>query len=242
MNAFRMMSVALVLALPLNMATLAKAQTAEAGFTTGKITVSGEGRVDLAPDMATITLGVTTQSPTAGVALSDNSARVAEVLAQLTAAGIEARDIQTSGLSLNPQFNYDTTNGNQTPEIVGYIAMNNVTVRVRALDSLGGVMDAAVKNGANQFNGLVFGLIEPEPSMDEARKRAVADAKRKAALYAEAAGVTLGPILSITESAGYSAPSPMMFKDARASAEAVPVAGGEVGMTAMVTIEYALAQ
>ena len=223
-------ALALVLALPF--AAFAEAPVPQ-------ISVSGEGTVQSAPDMATISLGVTTQAKTAAEAMTTNSDEVAKVLANLRAAGIEGRDIQTTGLSLNPVWNsYDS---GQTQKIDGYAAMNMVTVRVRALDKLGEVLDAAVKDGANTLNGLTFGLAEPGPALDEARKLAVADAARKAAILAAAAGVKLGPVLNITEGGGYANPPPM-FRAESAMKDAVPVAGGEIGLAVTVTILYAIGQ
>ncbi len=204
-----------------------------------QITVTGEGRVDRAPDLATLSLGVTTQGATAAAAMAANSAGVAAVLANLTAAGIAAADIQTSGLSLNPNWiGYDAS---PTPRIDGYTATNTVTVRVRALGSLGAVLDAAVQDGANTLNGLAFGLADPDPVLDEARVRAVADAQRRAALLAAAAGVTLGRVLSISDSVGVGAPAPMYSMYA-GSAAPVPVSGGEVSVLATVTISWEIAQ
>lgn len=202
------------------------------------ITVSGEGRVDAAPDMATINLGVTTQARTASEALAANSASLTTVLDNLRAAGIEARDIQTTGLSVNPSWQYDQSGGNG--RITGYVATNGVTVRVRALDTLGGVLDAAVKDGANTLNGIEFGLAEPGPAMDEARTRAVGDARRRAELLTAAAGVKLGRIVTISEGGGYAPPMPMYRAEA-ASAAPVPVAAGEITASASVTVVWELA-
>lgn len=202
------------------------------------ITVTGEGRVDAAPDMATVTLGVTTQARTASEALSSNSANLTTVLDNLRAAGIEARDIQTTGLSLNPSWQYDQSGGNG--RITGYVASNGVTVRVRALDRLGAVLDAAVKDGANTLNGIEFGLAEPGPAMDEARKRAVEEARRRAELLTAAAGVKLGRIVTISEGGGYAPPMPMYRAEA-ASAAPVPVAAGEITTSASVTVVWELA-
>ena len=227
------------LALALLLAVPAAAVLPAAAVAAGKITVTGQGMVPASPDMATIMLGVTSQSKTAQTAMADNSAAVAAILAQLKAAGIEDRDVQTSGLSLNPQFDYNQSADGKLPEILGYVASNNVTVRVRALDGLGPVLDSVIQQGANTFNGLTFGLASPEPVMDEARKLAVADARRKAELYAAAAGVRLGPVLTISENGGYSEPQPMFRMAADSvSGGAVPVASGEIGITATVTIEY----
>lgn len=207
------------------------------------ITVTGEGRVDSSPDMATISLGVTTQGATAAEAMTANSAQLAAVLANLRTAGIEDRFIQTSGLSLNPNWSntYSGENG-QAPEIMGYVASNNLTVQVNTLDSLGGVLDAAVADGANTLNGVTFGLQEPKPLLDEARKRAVADAKDRATLLTGAAGVAVGPILTINESSGFTGPQPMFRMEAGVASEPVPVAAGQVSTLVSVTVTWEITQ
>ncbi|MGC1488144.1 MAG: SIMPL domain-containing protein [Albidovulum sp.] len=202
------------------------------------ITVTGEGQVEATPDMATMSLGVMTNGDTAQSALGANTAQLTAVLARLKAAGIEGRDIQTSGLSLGR--NFDFSNSGQPPKVTGYFASNMVTVRVRALEGLGAVLDSAVADGANTLNDLGFGLQDPAPLMDKARGLAVADARHKAELYAAAAGVGLGKVLSISERAGYGAPMPMQMEMAGgfSKADAVPVASGEVGLTASVTMQF----
>jgi len=225
----RALITALVFALPLAVPALA-ADSAQ-------ITVTGEGRIEAAPDMATLSLGVTTTAATATEAVSANSAQLTTVLDQLRAAGIEERDLQTSGLSLSP--NWQQPDGGGTPRITGYLAMNQLTVRVRALDTLGSVLDRTVRDGANTFNGLSFGLADPDPAMDEARKRAVADALARARLLTEAAGVTLGRVLSISEGGGMGGPVPM-FRMAADSASPVPVAAGEISTQASVTMVFEL--
>lgn len=216
---------------------LAPAVSALAEETAPMITVTGTGVVEAAPDIATLSIGVTTQGATAAEALSMNSAATESVIARLTAAGIEPRDLQTSNLSLNPNWTgYDSS----SPTISGYVAANLLTVRVRQLDTLGAVLDAAVTDGANTLNGLTFGLADPEPVLNEARKEAVADAKAKAALLAEAAGVTLGKLVSISEGMAPTDPVPM-FRAEAASAP-VPVAGGELGLSASVTLNYQIVE
>jgi uncharacterized protein YggE len=205
----------------------------------GRITVTGEGRVDAAPDMATVSLGVVTEGTTAAEAMAANSIQLAAVLEQLKMGGIEDRDIQTSGLSLNP--NWQQTEADPTPRIMGYQASNMLTVRVRKLDQLGAVLDKTISDGANSFNGLSFGLSDPEPAMNEARKRAVADAQGRARLLTQAAGLTLGPVVSISEGGGFGGPQPMYRMDA-AAASPVPVAAGEVSTTASVTMVFELVQ
>lgn len=206
----------------------------------GQITVTGQGRVEAIPDMATITLGVTSEARTAAKALAENSAATAAVLAQVADAGVAPRDIQTSGLSLSPRWNSRASSGTTQPQIVGYSASNQVTVRVRALDRLGTILDQVVQSGANNFHGLSFGLQNPVPSTDVARQRAVADAARKAALYAEAAGVALGPIVEISEAGGVVA-APFMARE-MAMSDAVPIAQGEVSVAALVKMVFEIAE
>lgn len=204
------------------------------------ITVTGTGTVEAVPDIATLSIGVTTQGETAAAALSANSAALDAVMARLAAAGIEARDMQTSNLSLNPNWTgYDSASV-AGPTIAGYVASNMLTIRVRALGSLGSVLDAAVADGANTLNGLTFGLVDPEPALNAARQEAVADARARAELLAAAAGVKLGRVLSISEGMAPIDPVPMLR--AEASATEVPVAGGELGLSASVTILYQIAE
>lgn len=202
------------------------------------ITVTGEGQVAVVPDMATISLGVTVNGDTAKAALEANSAALAAVLERLAASGIEAKDIQTSGLSLGPVYDYASSGGAQT--VQGYTASNMVTVQVRAIDKVGPVLDASVTDGANTLNGITFGLLDPVPATDDARRKAVEDARRKAGLYADAAGVELGKIVSITEGGNYGVPM-MMGGASFAKADSVPVAAGELTVGASVTVTFALA-
>ena len=219
-----------MLALALSLATAAPAQDSPA-----LITVTGTATVEAAPDIATLTLGVTTEGATAADALRANSAAVAAVIARLTEAGIEASDLQTSNLSLNPVWGgYESS----APGITGYTAGNVLTVRVRKLDSLGAVLDAAVADGANTLNGLTFGLADPGPVLDQARAAAVADARARAELLAKAAGVRLGRLIAIAEAGG--APDPLPMFRAEVSAAAVPVEAGALGLSASVTLEYEL--
>lgn len=231
MRMFPALAAAMMLAMP------ALAENAPA-----TISVTGEGKVEIAPDMAMLNLGVTTQARTAAAALAANSDGIAGALAQLKAAGIEDRDIQTSGLSLNPNFDYSRSDA--PPTVNGYIASNMVTVRVRDLAVLGQTLDAVVTDGANTLNGLTFGLQNPATATDEARKSAVADAAHRAALYAEAAGVKLGRILSISEQGSYGPPQPMMMAEAgfAKDARSVPVASGEMTVMSTVSVVYEIAQ
>ena len=206
-----------------------------------QLTVTGEGATEIAPDLATLQVGVTTTAATAAEALSANSAALEAALARLREAGVEARDLQTSNLSVTPNWTGYDSSSSSGPQIAGYTAMNIVTVKVRKLDTLGAVLDAAVQDGANTLNGLTFGLQDPRPAMDTARQAAVEDAKAKAELYAEAAGVKLGRIATISESGGYGGGPAPMFKDAAMSAAPVPVESGQLSMQATVTMVWDLA-
>lgn len=231
MRMFPALATAIVLALP------AAAETVPA-----TIAVTGEGKVDMAPDMAMLPLGVTSQADTAAAALKANSDGLAGALGRLKAAGIEDRDIQTSGLSLHPNVDYSSSG--REPQVRGYTAANMLTVRLRDLSVLGQTLDAVVTEGANTLNGLSFGLQNPDEATDEARRRAVADAAHKAALYAEAAGVTLGRIVTISEQGNYGGPQPMMMAEARFAKDAgsVPVASGEISIGATINVVYEIAQ
>jgi len=208
----------------------------------GRIVVSAEGTAEAVPDMATLTLGVLREDAAAEAAMEAMSAAADALLATLAEAGIGETDIQTSGLSLTPLRRSPEAGSRGRPEIVGYAAATTVTVRIRDLERLGPVLDVAVGSGANRFRGLTLGLAEPGAVLDEARREAVAEARRRAALYAEAAGVTLGPLLRLQEEGG-APPMPMMraemsFADAAAGP---PIAEGELTLTARVRLTYALA-
>ncbi|MEZ5886500.1 MAG: SIMPL domain-containing protein [Paracoccaceae bacterium] len=203
------------------------------------ITVTGEGSVEVAPDMATISLGVMVNGETAKAALDANSAALAVVIERLKAAGIADKDIQTSNLSLGPVYDYSSSGGAQN--VTGYSASNMVTVRVRDIGSVGAVLDASVTDGANTLNGITFGLQEPAPRLDEARAEAVTEARRKAELFAAAAGVSLGPVISISESGGYMPPIPMAGM-AFEKSDSVPVQAGQLAITAAVSVTYALGE
>jgi hypothetical protein len=187
--------------------------------------------------MATLTLGVSERAARADAAMNAVSDRVETIVQRLGAAGIAPADMQTATLSLNPV----RENGPQAQaQFVGFEASNQLRVTVRDLDRLGDVMQSVLDEGANRMASLRFGLQEPRPVEDEARRAAVADARAKAELYAEAAGVRLGAIESISEAGnGGGGPQPMFAMEA---ARSVPVEAGSTTVTARVTIVWTLAQ
>lgn len=204
-----------------------------------EISVSGQGSVAAAPDMAMITIGVTEEAEEAREAMRMASASVAAMLERLEAMGIDPADIQTRRLTINPVWSNRRDN-EVPPEIVGFVASNSVAVRVRDLAGLGPVLDGILEEGANEFSGLQFSLQDPDPLVNEARRAAVADAIAKAELFAEAAGVTLGPLQSLTEQGG--SPRPMMMEMAAARDVSVPIAQGEVTVEASVNMVFSIAE
>lgn len=201
------------------------------------IALTGHGEVRLAPDTATVTLGVSSDAGVAKDALAANTAAMQAVLAALKAAGIDAKDMQTSNFSVQPRYNF--SNDGKPPVLAGYTVSNTVTVLVRKLDSLGAVLDAVVQSGSNQINGIQFDVSKPEAALDEARRLAVADARRKAEILAGAAKVELGQVLSMTEGFSGPPPGPVMRTSMKMDAAApVPIAQGEQSLAVDVNIVW----
>ncbi|WP_223423745.1 SIMPL domain-containing protein [Tateyamaria pelophila] len=196
------------------------------------LSVVGSGQVAAEPDMAVISLGVAHQAETARVAMDMVNAEASALLAALAALDIAPRDVQTEQLSVSPLWD----NSNQTRSIDGYVARNTVSVRVRDLPRLGAVMDAALSAGSNEFDGLRFTVQDPAQLEAQARKAAVEDAMARAADLAEAAGVTLGPVVTLTEQGGRG--QPMMMAAARS--EDMAIATGEVTISASVSMTFDL--
>jgi len=209
------------------------------------LTVSAEGRTSRKPDLAVFTAGVASAGKTAGEAMSANSAEMAKVIAALKRAGIAERDIQTSNLSLNPVY-ADRSRpadplANQPPQIIGYQANNTVTVKQRNLAQFSKVIDTLVTAGANQVNGPNFQIDQADAALDEARIEAVKKARTRADLYAQATGMKVVRMVSISESGGSSPPMPMYRMAVAEAASAPPVAPGEVSLEMNVTVQFELA-
>ncbi len=202
------------------------------------ITVSGQGEVSLAPDMARITIGVLEEAGEAEAALAAMTASMAAVLDRLRAAGLSESDIQTGSFSLNPRYRRSDSIGPGEARIDGFVASSNVHVEIADLDLLGPVIDAAVADGANTLGGIGFDVADRSATLDAARRLAVADAAARAALYAEAAGVDLGEVLSVSE-AGAAPFDPMPRMAMAESADAI--APGELTISARVTLVYGIA-
>lgn len=209
------------------------------------LTVNAEGRSFREPDLAVFSAGVTTQGQTAATALAENSRAMTQVIAALRRAGIAERDIQTSNLSVQPLYAEQPVqprSDQQVPRIVGYTASNNVSVRQRDLDKFGAVIDTLAAAGANQINGPAFQMDNPEPALDEARLEAVKAAKARAELYAQATGLRIVRLVSISEGGGYNGPPMPFARMAMDVASApTPVQPGELQTSVTLTVLYELA-
>jgi uncharacterized protein len=202
------------------------------------ITVTGEATVSAAPDLAQIDAGVSSDAKSAREASDANNAAMGKVLLALKGAGIAENDFQTSRLSLQPQ--YAPNRAGPSP-VIGYRASNRVTVRVREPNKLAGVIDTLVNAGANDIGGIAFAVSNASKLLDGAREQAVADARRKAEIYAKAAGVSLGAPVNISEE---SSPGPVPFRRniTGMAASPTPVAQGEETLRVTVTVSWAIKQ
>ena len=172
-----------------------------------RLDISASGEVTRVPDVAIISAGVATRSSTASGAIQEAADRMSRVLAALKRAGVEDRDIQTSTISLNPEYRYDN---NQPPKLVGYSASNQLNVRFRDIRNSGKILDALVGEGANQINGPNLTIDKPEAALDEARARAAAIGRARADLYARSLGLRVVRLVAVSESSGsYPVPPPM---------------------------------
>ena len=227
------------------LAGAAKAQQAER--TARTLTLIAEGTATAAPDIATISLGVVSEAEAAAAALSDNTRRMREIAAELKDRGIAERDLQTSNISVQPVYANETPRRSNEapapPRVVAYRASNLLTVRIRDLTKVGAILDATVGVGANSVSGPVFTVDDPEPHQDAARRAAIANARANAALYAEAAGIALGPVTSIEEQ-NFGGPQPYAMARAAAmeAAADVPIEGGELTFRANVRVVWEIAE
>lgn len=237
----------LMLALSLALGTMtmsAHAQTAATGYAVPAdgtlLNVSAQAEASRAPDVATVSAGVVTQAADGNTALRQNAEQMSKVVAAIKAAGVADKDIQTSGISLNPQYRYVE---NEAPKITGYQASNNVNLKIRDIAKLGKVLDALAAVGANQINGPSFEIDQPEPVYDEARLAALKKAQTRAETYAKALGLKVRRIVSISEGGnGFRPPMPMVsmragMMDAK---ESTPVSPGETTLSVSLDVVFEL--
>ena len=204
-----------------------------------RLDINATGEVTRVPDVAIISAGVVSRSATATGALQDTADRMSRVLAALKRAGIEDRDIQTSNVSLNPEYRYVE---NQPPQLVGYSASNNVTVRFRDIRNSGKILDALVGQGANQINGPTLTVDKPEAALDEARAKAIAMGRARAELYARSLGLRVVRVVSVNESgSSYPVPPPMpMYARAEMAQAKTSIEPGEQKLQVNLTMTFEL--
>lgn len=229
----RFAAIAIILLAPVSTNLSAAEQPA-----TRSISVSGTGTVNARPDIASISVGVSSEAKTAREALDANTTAMTRVIADLKKQQIKAKDIQTTNFSVNPRYHH--YKDGKPPVITGYRVVNAVTIIVRDLAKLGTILDQTVSQGSNQVNGIRFSIDKSQDLEDEARKRAITDARRKAELYAREADVQLGAITTISESS-VSRPQPVVRRAAmQARSAPVPIEAGEQQITARVNVSWEL--
>ncbi len=221
-------------------AAQAQTQTQQHAHVEGTLlSVSADGTSEARPDMATINLGVTTDGQTAAAALAENSRRMTALTAALRRAGVAERDIQTSNVSVYPQQVYVE---GQQPRITGYQANNSVSAKVRAIDTTGRVIDAAVAAGGNTVNGVSFSHADPDAQLDIARRDAIAEARRRAELYASALNMRVQRIVAVQEGGGYAPPMPVAYERLQSADAAAPppIAPGQIETRVSVSVTFEL--
>src|SRR5262245_48948498 len=204
------------------------------------ISISASGTVKTPPDMVEIATGVTSEAPSGRAALDQNTEAMTKVVEALKGDGIEPKDIQTANVSVGPSYEqrpYDRPDG-RPPAVVGYRVTNQVRITLRDTAKLGAILDKVVSLGANQIDSIEFGVSEPEALKDEARKLALQNVTDNAKLYAQAAGVTLGPILSITEEESSYRPRYLERAATMAAPKAVPIEAGTTAVEVRVRVRW----
>ena len=203
-----------------------------------KLDITATGEVTRVPDVAIISAGVVTRSTTATAAIQENADRMERVRGALKRAGIADKDIQTSNISLNPEYRYEN---NQPPQLTGYTASNQVSIRFRDIRNSGRILDALVSQGANQINGPNLTIDKPEGALDEARAKAATNGRARAELYARALGMRVVRLLSVSESGGYSSPPPMpMVMRAQADSAQTKIDPGEQQLQVSLAMTFEL--
>lgn len=206
------------------------------------LSLSVSESINSAPDMATINTGVQTRAMTAQEAMAQNAVQMDKLIAALVKAGIARKDIQTSGINLNPRYDYSNRTEEQGPRFIGYEASNQLSVTVRKLDSAGELIDSLVSAGATNINGPSFGIAEPDRLLDQARTKALKTAQARANLYAQATGFRTARLVSISEGGSFiPPPMPMMaMRDSAAAAPQTKIEPGEIATSISLNVQYML--
>lgn len=236
--AFTALAIALALGSPVMNASAQTPATAPVASDSTLLSVSARGQASRAPDVAGISAGVVTQAADANAAMRENAAQTSRLMEAIRAAGVQSRDVQTAGISLSPTYRYVE---NEEPRITGYSASNTLNLKVRNLDQLGEVLDALVASGANNLHGPSLEIDQPEAVYDEARRKALEQARQRADMYAEALGLKVRRIMSISEGGGTPQARPLYAMRAVAQdSMATPVAAGENTLEANLEIVFEL--
>lgn len=201
------------------------------------LSVSAQAEARRVPDIASISTGVVVQAPDANAAMRANAEQMTRVVAAIRKAGIAERDIQTSGINLNPQYRYAD---DQPPAITGYQASNTVQITVRDLARLGAILDALVAVGANQINGPSLDVDDKQSAYDEARRSALEKAQQRARMYADALGMRVRRIVSISEGGSVGPPMPMMAMARMEKSSDTPISPGENTLSANLDVVFEL--
>jgi hypothetical protein len=235
-----LVAVLLLGAAALPSSALAQQSTINQTIAGTRLDISATGEVTRVPDLAIISAGVITRSATASGAIQEAATRIARVRDALKRAGIADRDIQTSNISLNPQYSYVK---DQPPKLNGYSASNQLNVRFHDIANTGKILDALVAEGANQINGPNLTIERPEAALDEARTKAVASGRARAELYARSLGLRVVRVVSVSESGGYAPPPPMppmVMMAARGERDQTAIDPGEQKLQVNVSMTFEL--
>ncbi len=228
------------------LATISPARALESRMTDNAndrwVEVSGQGSVSAAPDFARVTLGVTSAGKTAGEAMAANAKAANTLVSLIKAEGIAPADIQTTEVSISPVFSQSSSGQTSPPTITGYSVSNNVTVIVRDIPRLGALLDKAVTAGANSVYGIGFGHNDPSALLDKARPLAVADARRKAEIYASAGAARIGRLMTLSEEGGPQQPIAFSRAYVAGARAPTPIEAGEDKLTVAVTARFELMQ
>jgi uncharacterized protein YggE len=206
------------------------------------VEVTGEGSVGAAPDFARVTLGVTSTGKNAGEAMAANAKAANALVSLIKSEGVAPADIQTSEVSISPMFSQPPPGQQTAPTITGYSVSNNVAVTLRDIPRLGALLDKAVTAGANSIYGVGFGHNDPSALLDKGRPLAVADARRKAEIYASAGGARIGRLMVLTEEAGRQPAVAFSRAYAAGAVAPTPIEAGEDKLTVTVTARFELTQ
>jgi uncharacterized protein YggE len=205
------------------------------------ISLSVTESIDSAPDMATVGTGVQTRAPTARVAMQQNAQAMDKLIAAILKSGVERKDIQTSGINLSPQYDYSNRTDGQGPRFIGYEASNQLTVKLRKIETVGDIIDTMVTAGATNINGPSFGIADDAPLLVQAREKAIRTAGARAQFYATQTGYRSARLLSISETGQFGPPVPMpMLRNMAAEAASTKVEPGQLSMSVTLSFQYVL--